>query len=69
MSNQYETSTQLLANHILKILPDNLRILEFTDPFMLYEVEDFKGDELGLSLTLAMATIALSLAKQEYKNQ
>ena len=64
MELYYEQSTQELKRRILVLIPTNPHIMEMADPFQLFRIPGFNCDDLSPSL--AMSSMALSLAKEEY---
>jgi hypothetical protein len=69
IENQNASARRKLADHILEIIPNNPQILSFKDVWDLFSVEDYKGDELGIQPTMAIAILALNTARQEYSGK
>jgi len=67
MKKSYRNTAELLVDLILKLIPDNLEILEFEEPWSLFSIKDFKVADLSPSY--AQAAVALSKAKAKYYEQ
>lgn len=63
----YNANAMLLSERILALIPENLQIMDFTDPHQLFKVKGFNCDDIGPSYF--MASWALSRAIYFYKEQ
>lgn len=63
----YEECGQELARRIEAIIPKNQSILQMESPWGLFKVPGFKSDDL--QPTLAMASVALAIAKRRYNEK
>ena len=63
----YSATADTLVGRIIDLIPANPQILEFDSPWELFNVDDFKCDDLQPSL--AQASWSLAKAKEVYRNK
>jgi hypothetical protein len=64
MNPAYSQAAEEIKQRILKLIPDNPKILEIEDPWDLFDIAGLKVDDIGPSF--AQVSWALTAAKQEW---
>ncbi len=63
----YESSLETLVDRIFELIPENLEILDFDQPWALFSIKEFKVNDLSPSYM--QAAVALNKAKERYNEQ
>lgn len=63
----YESSLEILIDRIFELIPENMEILDFDQPWALFSISEFKVDDLSPSYM--QAAVALNKAKERYNEQ
>lgn len=63
----YKNSLETLIDRIFELIPENLEILDFDQPWALFSINEFKVDDLSPSYM--QAAVALNKAKERYNEQ
>jgi len=60
----YKITIETLTDRILELIPENLEILDFEQPWALFSIKEFKVNDLSPSYM--QAAVALNKAKERY---
>jgi len=63
----YKSTIETLIDRIFELIPENLEILDFDQPWALFSIKEFKIN--GLSPSYMQAAIALNKAKERYNER
>ena len=63
----YKSTIETLIDRIFELIPENLEILDFDQPWALFSIKEFKINDLSPSYM--QAAIALNKAKERYNER